>query len=409
MVGRVVSNNRTLNRLAAVSLKKLPDGCHADGGNLYLLVRGLSRSWVFRYVGLDGRRKNMGLGPLQSVSLAEARKQATSLREQLKHPIKPSDPLIDRQQRLRALKAAQLHQMTFEGCANAYMKAHEGEWKNTKHGLQWQSTLASYVYPVFGDLLVGAVDEALILKALTPIWNTKTETAKRIRGRIEAVLDWATFNKYRQGENPARWKGHLEHSLAKPSKVAKVKHHPALSYKLIAGFMSELRKRDGVGPRAVEFLILTGARSGEVRGAKWSEVDWEQKTWVIPADRMKAEREHRVPLSDAALILLSAQPRIEDYELIFSGTKAGTPMSDMTLTAVLKRMGHSDITVHGFRSTFRDWAAEISNYPHEVAEMALAHSVGNKVEASYRRGDLLEKRFAMMNEWAEHCFNNGDK
>jgi integrase len=177
------------------------------------------------------------------------------------------------------------------------MKAHEGEWKNTKHGLQWQSTLASYVYPVFGDLLVGAVDEALILKALTPIWNTKTETAKRIRGRIEAVLDWATFNKYRQGENPARWKGHLEHSLAKPSKVAKVKHHPALSYKLIAGFMSELRKRDGVGPRAVEFLILTGARSGEVRGAKWSEVDWEQKTWVIPADRMKAEREHRVPLT----------------------------------------------------------------------------------------------------------------
>lgn len=399
----MASNKRTLGRLAAVSLKKLPDGGHADGGNLYLLVRGQSRSWVFRYVGLEGKRKNMGLGPLHSVSLSEARKQATILREQLKHPTKPTDPMSDRQQRCQAERYAHHRQMTFKACATAYMSAHKGEWSNVKHSFQWQSTLSSYAYPVFGDLQVGTVDEALILKVLTPIWNTKTETAKRLRGRIEAVLDWATFNKYRQGDNPARWRGHLEHSLAKPSKVAKVEHHPALPYREISTFMQELRKRDGVGPQAVEFLILTAARSGEVRGAKWSELDLDQKTWVIPAGRMKAEREHRVALSDAALMLLSNQPRLEGCEFIFPGARLSTPMSDMTLAAVLKRMERSDITVHGFRSTFRDWTAEATNYPHEVAEMALAHSVGNKVEAAYRRGDMLDKRFDMMNAWALYC------
>lgn len=403
----MTSSKRMLGRLAAVSLNKLPDGCHADGGNLYLLVRGQSRSWIFRYVGLEGKRKNMGLGPLHSVSLAEARKQATILREQLKHPTKPTDPMSDRQQRYQEARSAHHRQMTFKACATAYMSAHKGEWSNAKHSSQWQSTLSSYAYPVFGDLQVGSVDEALILKVLTPIWNTKTETAKRLRGRIEAVLDWATFNKYRHGENPARWRGHLEHSLAKPSKVAKVEHHPALPYREISTFMQELRKRDGIGPQAVEFLILTAARSGEVRGAKWSELDLDQKIWVIPSARMKAEREHRVALSQAAIVLLSKRPRLEGCEFIFPGTKLHTPMSDMTMTAVLKRMERSDITVHGFRSTFRDWAAEATNYPNEVAEMALAHAVGNKVEAAYRRGDMLGKRFDMMNAWAEHCFESG--
>jgi integrase len=345
----------------------------------------------------------MGLGSMQSVSLAEARKQAAILRERLKHPTTPIDPLSARQQQRHAVNAAKRRQMTFKGCGDAYIKAHEGEWKNSKHVQQWENTLKAYAYPVFGDLPVEYVDEALVLKALLPIWKEKTETAKRLRGRIEAVLDWATFNKYRQGENPARWKGHLEHSLAKPSKVSKVVHHPALPYLDIAGFMTELRAQKGFGARALEFLILTAARSGEVREAKRAEFDLAQKIWTISADRMKAGREHRVALSDAAVALLNSVPQVVGCDFIFPGLKPTTPMSDMTLTAVLRRMERGDITVHGFRSTFRDWAAEATNYPSEVAEMALAHIVGNKVEAAYRRGDLLEKRFAIMNDWANHC------
>ncbi len=399
----MATSKRFPGRLAAVSLKRLQDGWHADGGNLYLFVRAHNRSWVLRYVGPDGRRRNMGLGSMQSVSLAEARKQAAILREQLKHPTSPIDPLSARQQQRHAENAARRRQMSFKSCGEAYIKAHESEWKNSKHAQQWEKTLTTYAYPVFGDLPVEAVDEALVLKALLPIWNEKTETAKRLRGRIESVLDWATFNKYRQGENPARWKGHLEHSLAKPSKVAKVVHHAALPYLEIPQFMAELRSRVGMASRALEFLILTAARSGEVREAKRAELDLAQKIWTIPAGRMKAGREHRVALSDAAVALLNSVPQVDGCDFIFPGLKPTAPMSDMTLTAVLRRMKRCDITVHGFRSTFRDWAAEATNYPNEVAEMALAHTVGNKVEAAYRRGDLLEKRFAIMNEWAKHC------
>ncbi len=399
----MITNKRIPGRLAAVSLKRLHDGWHADGGNLYLFVRAQSRSWVLRYVGPDGRRRNMGLGSMHSVSLAEARKQAAILREQLKHPTSPVDPLTGRQQQRQANKLVSRRKMTFRECGDAYIKAHEGEWKNIKHVQQWENTLKTYAYHFLGDLPVEAVDEALVLKVLLPIWNNKTETAKRLRGRIESVLDWATFNKYRHGENPARWKGHLEHSLAKPSKVAKVVHHPALPYQEIADFMSELRGREGVSARALEFLILTAARSGEVRGAVWDEVDLVQKIWTVPAVRMKAEREHRVALSDAAVQLLQSLPRVAGIGFVFPGAKVAVSMSDMTLTAVLKRMARQDITVHGFRSTFRDWAAEATNYSHEMAEMALAHTVSNKVEAAYRRGDLLEKRFSMMNVWADYC------
>lgn len=396
-------SKRFPGRLAAISLKKLQNGWHADGGNLYLFVRGDSRAWVFRYVGVDGRRKNMGLGSMHSITLAEARKQAANLREQIKHPTVPIDPMRARQQQRHAAQASARRQMSFKKCGEAYIKAHEGEWKNAKHFKQWENTLDAYAYPVFGDLPVEAVDEALVLKVLLPIWGEKTETAKRLRGRIESVLDWATFNKYRQGENPARWKGHLEHSLARPSKVTKVEHHPALPYQEIDTFMADLRACEGMGSRALEFLILTAARSGEVREAKRVELDLVQKIWTIPADRMKAGREHRVALSDAAVELLNSVPQVQGCDYIFPGMKLTTPMSDMTLTAVLRRMERGDITVHGFRSTFRDWAAEETNFPNEVAEMALAHSVGNKVEAAYRRGDLLEKRFAIMNEWASRC------
>jgi integrase len=345
----------------------------------------------------------MGLGPVQSISLAEARKTAAQLREQLKHPTLPIDPLAERQSQKQKLKMQSRRKMTFKSCAEAYIAAHRLEWKNEKHIQQWENTLTSYAYPLLGDLPVESVDEALVVKVLLPIWQEKTETAKRLRGRIESVLDWATFNKHRQGENPARWKGHLEHSLAKPSKVAKVVHHPALPYTDIVEFMAQLRKSDGVGARALEFLILTAARSGEVRGATWAEVDFQQKIWTIPASRMKMGREHRVALSDAALQILSNLPRLEGCDFIFPGSKVSSPMSDMTLTAVLRRMQRSDITVHGFRSTFRDWAAETTNYPNELAEMTLAHVVSNKVEAAYRRGDMLDKRFSMMNEWATYC------
>ena len=399
-IGHEMKRRNTPGQLLALNLKSLKDGWHADGGNLYLYVRGASRTWVFRYVDFEGKRRHMGLGPIQSLSLAEARKTAAQLREQLKHPTLPTDPLAARQSQKQKLNIQSRRKMTFKSCAEAYIGAHRLEWKNEKHIQQWENTLTSYAYPLLGDLPVESVDEALVVKVLLPIWQTKTETAKRLRGRIECVLDWATFNKHRQGENPARWKGHLEHSLAKPSKVAKVVHHPALPYTDMVDFMAQLRKSDGVGARALEFLILTAARSGEVRGATWAEVDFQQKIWTVPAARMKMGREHRVALSDAALQILRNLPRLDGCEFIFPGSKVSSPMSDMTLTAVLRRMLRTDITVHGFRSTFRDWAAETTNYPNELAEMTLAHVVSNKVEAAYRRGDMLEKRFSMMNEWA---------
>jgi integrase len=293
--------------------------------------------------------------------------------------------------------------MTFKACAVAYIEAHRAEWKNSKHAQQWENTLTTYAYPVFGDLPVSSVDDALILKVLMPIWESKTSTAARLRGRIEQVLDWATFGKFRHGENPARWKGHLDNSLAKPSKVSKVKHFAALPYAEIGPFMAELRKREGLGARGLEFAILTAARSGEVRGATWDEIDLTNRLWIIPAARIKGQKEHRVPLADAAVELLQALPRVAGEALVFPSSKAGRPLSDMTLTAVLKRMDRGDLTAHGFRSTFRDWAAESTNYPSDMAEMALAHAIGDKVEAAYRRGDMLKKRFRMMNEWAKFC------
>jgi len=395
--------NHMPGKLAAVALKHLKDGIHADGGNLYLLIRGASKSWVFRFTSPSGARRQMGLGPLHSVSLAEARKRATELREQLKHPTTPTDPLTSRHEARIAQRLGQRRTKTFRDCAAAYIDAHQSEWKSSKHAQQWMNTLEQYAYPVLGELPASEIDEALVLNVLSPIWSNKTETAKRLRGRIEAVLDWATFNKYRHGENPARWKGHLEHSLAKPSKVAKVIHHPAMPYQELPFFMLELRGRTGFGARALELLILTGCRSGEIRGALWREIDLVSKLWVIPAARMKMAQEHRVPLSDVAVELLTSLPRLEGTDLIFPSTKPNTPLSDMTLTAVLRRCGGEAYTVHGFRSCFRDWLAETTNYPNEACELALAHSVSNKVEAAYRRGDMLEKRVPMMNDWARFC------
>jgi integrase len=301
--------------------------------------------------------------------------------------------------------------MTFDQCAEAYILAHKAGWKNAKHVDQWTNTLNTYASPVFGHLPVAEVDTGLVVKCLAPIWESKTETASRVRGRIESVLGWATTSGYRTGENPARWKGHLENLLAKISKTSRTKNHPSLPWQRIGAFMSALRAREGVSARAVEFAILTAGRSGEVRGARWAEFDMASKLWTIPAERMKAKREHQVPLSDAALAMLESMPT--DCDVVFPGAK-GQPLSDMSLTAVIRRM-NSDakpvwtdangegITVHGFRSTFRMWAAETTNYPREVAEHALAHQLPDAVERAYQRGSQFAKRVALMAEWAAYC------
>jgi integrase len=390
-------------KLAAIALKKLADGWHADGGNLYLFVRGNSRTWVFRYVGGDSRRKNMGLGSLDSVPLAEARRIAVDLRAKIKHPIAPIDPMAERQSKRTESRLAKAKAITFKSCASAYIEAHRAGWKNAKHGAQWENTLSTYVHPVLGELPVASIDTALVMQVLEPIWTSKTETASRVRGRIESVLDWAAARRYREGENPARWRGHLDKLLAKPSKVAKVTHHDALPYADINSFMENLRAREGMGARALEFLILTAARSGEVRNATWDEIDLTQGVWVLPPDRMKAGKEHRVPLSKPALKLLNTLPRLDDCPLLFPSSKQGRPLSDMTLTSAIRRMEYTGVTAHGFRSTFRDWAAEKTTFPSDMAEMALAHTVSNKVEAAYRRGDMFEKRRKMMEAWARWC------
>jgi integrase len=290
--------------------------------------------------------------------------------------------------------------MTFDVCAEAYIEAHKASWKNGKHAEQWHGSLRNYASPVFGSSPVQAIDLALVMKALEPVWQTKSETASRLRGRIEAVLDWARVHGYRKGENPARWRGHLDKLLPARAKIQKVVHHPALPYSEIADFMVSLRSQEGIAARALEFLILTAARTGEIIGARWDEVDLKEKIWTVPGLRMKAGREHRVPLSGPALATVKNMNEIRESDFVFPGGRKGKPLSNMAMLALLKRIGRNDLTTHGFRSTFRDWAAERTNFPREVVEMALAHTIENKVEAAYRRGDLFQKRRQLMEAWA---------
>lgn len=389
-----------INRLTVLGMRQAKrPGYYADGGGLQLQVSATgTQSWIFRYR-WAGKRHEMGLGSCQIVGLARARELARACRMLL---LEGRDPLTERKQARAVQAARQARRMTFDQCAAGYIQAHQDGWRNPKHAAQWKSTLTTYASPVIGALPVADVDTALVVKVLAPIWSTKNETATSLRGRIESILDWATVSSFRHGENPARWRGHLDNLLANPNKVARVKNHPALPWRETAAFMLELRRRDGIAARAVEFAILTAARSGEVRGASWDEVDLEARLWTVPASRMKASKEHRVPLSDAALALLSALPR--QCELLFPGMK-GQPLSDMSLTAVLRRMRRTDITVHGFRSTFRDWCAEAAGnaFTREVCEHALAHSLPDRVEAAYRRGDLLDKRISLMQAWADYC------
>jgi integrase len=392
---------RTIGKLTALAITQAKRrGYYGDGGGLFLQVSAsATKSWVFRFKE-GGRLREMGLGPTHTVSLAEARQKALECR---KARLEGLDPIQARRGKRIQAKLDVAKAMTFAACAERYIASHKAGWRNPKHAAQWPATLGTYVYPVFGSLPVQAVDVGLVMKAIEPIWTAKPETASRVRGRIESVLDWATARGYRQGENPARWRGHLENLLPKKSKVRRVEHHSALPYAEIAAFTAELRQQEGVAARALEFAILTAARTGEVIGAKWDEIDLGEPLWAVPAERMKAGKEHRVPLSDAAIAILEGMRKIRQGDHIFPGGKAGRPISNMAMLMLLRRMGRGDLTAHGFRSSFRDWAAERTTFPAEVAEMALAHAVSDKVEAAYRRGDLFQKRRQLSDAWAKFC------
>ena len=387
-----------LNHLAVSRATKR--GYLADGGGLYLQISASgAKSWVFRYRDA-GRLRELGLGASHTFTLAEARKRATECRKLRADSI---DPIEHRHAQRSKAKLDAAKAMTFRQCAEAYIDAYRKSWKNDKHAAQWPASLATYAYPVFGDLPVQSIDVALVSKALEPIWRDKTETASRLRGRIEAVLDWATVRGYRHGDNPARWRGHLDKLLPARAKVQRVEHHAALPYAEIGSFMAQLREQEGMSALALQFLILTATRTNEVLNATWAEVDLDAALWTIPTDRMKAGREHRVPLSKLALALLRELSAHRVGEYIFPSAKPSRPLSNMAMLKLLERMNRADLTVHGFRSTFRDWAAERTNFAREVAEHALAHSLPDKVEAAYRRGDLFEKRRQLMEAWARHC------
>ena len=363
-----------------------------DGLALQVTSAG-ARSWVLR-LAVAGKQREMGLGSFPSVPLAEARENARRHRAQVEKGV---DPISLRRAAVSAASVERLSQQTFASVAAQYIAQHDKSWKNEKHAAQWASTLRTYAEPVIGSLLVRDVSTAHVIRVLEPIWATKTETATRVRSRMELVLDFAAARGLREGPNPARWRGNLDAALPRASKVSTVQHHAAVAVDQIGAFMTRLSLQRGVGARALEFAVLTAARSGEVRGAVWAEIDMTRAMWIVPANRMKSGREHRVPLSKPAIKLLRAAGPAEAADLIFPGLHG--PLSDMSLTAVLRRMA-VDATVHGFRSTFRDWVSERTTHSSEVAKMALAHAVGDKVEAAYRRGDLFEKRVALMSEWA---------
>jgi integrase len=397
--------------LPPIEVKRLTKpGLHAVGGVDGLLLQVSptgARSWILRYTTGEVRyskagkpykaRKDAGLGAYPTVTLAQARERARELKEQLWQGV---DPIERRKAARAAVLVANAKTITFDECSRQFLKGKTAEFSNPKHAAQWESTLRDYASPVIGKLPVAEVTLPLIVKILEPIWQTKTETATRVRGRIEAVLAWATVSGYREGDNPARWGGNLDAVLPKPGKLKKVKHHAALPWQEINDFMMKLRQRQGMADRCLEFTILTGLRSGEVRGAKWEEIDFNAKTWTVPAERMKMGKPHTVPLCEDAITLLEQLPRFEGNDLVFPGARGGV-LSDVGLTKPIRAMGY-DVTVHGFRSTFRDWMAESTNYPHHVAEMALAHTIGNAVEKAYRRGDLLAKRVNLMRDWCRY-------
>jgi integrase len=370
---------------------------YADGGSLYLRIApGGSRQWIFRY-NINGRLRDMSLGPAHTLTLAEARERATDAR---KLRLDGIDPLEHRRARKAALRAADARTRTFRECCADYLRTNDASWTSARHRAQWRSTLEQ-LYPVLGNLPVQAIDTPLVLRALKPIWEKTPVTGSRLRGRLEAVLGWATVHHYRTGDNPAKWGGHLEHALPAPGKVAKVEHHSALKYDAIPEFMAKVRADASITARALEFIVLTAARSGEAVGATWDEIDLDARLWTVPASRMKAGKEHRVPLSDAALALLEAMRSIQQSAYVFPGAKAGQPVKGGTVWWLVDQI--AGVSVHGLRSSFRDWASERTGFQREVCEMALAHAIPSAVEKAYRRGDLFDKRRKLMDAWAEFC------
>ncbi len=398
-----------IGKLKAVEISKAKGpGVLHDGGGLYLRVSGTgAKSWVFRFQ-IGGKRRDMGLGSYPDISLAEARGLAAEHRKQRHGGI---DPLQAKTAQRQAELLAAARDRTFRQCAIEFIDKNRSGWRSAKHRQQWERSLGAYAYPVLGDLPVSAIDMGLVVQALDPIWSDKPETASRVRGRIEAVLDAAIVHGYREGPNPAQWRGNLAHILPSSGKVRRIMHHAALPFDDMPAFLAGLRARAGMAARALEFLIFTAARPSEAAGARWGEIDFKTKMWTIPAERMKAGRAHRVPLSDPALVVLvSIRPLAlmqDDTPLptapIFFGPKRARPLSTASLLRLLCRMDRGDVTPHGFRSCFRDWCAERTNFPSEVAEMALAHRVADAVERAYRRGDLFEKRRQLMEAWGRFC------
>ena len=384
-------------------------GRYGDGDGLYLLVRSrASKFWIFRFT-RQGRMREMGLGRAagrNAVKLAQARAKARELHAIVREG---RDPLGERdaQKAERAADAAKSKAaaVTFDTVADMYVRAHEAAWRDPRHQRQWRSSLSRYVTPIIGDMAVGEVNTGAVMRIIEPLWGEKTETGSQVRGRIECILDYAKARGWREGENPARWRGHLDKLLPQRRKAQRVEHYAALDWREVGAFMARLQQLNTIPALCLEFAILTAARSGEVRGARWDEFDLAHGVWTIPGERMKSGREHRASLSEPAMAVLRQMAKFgsNPADLVFPGARTGSVMSDVTLSLVVRAAGGAGATVHGFRSTFRDWCAEVTNYPRELAEAALAHVVSNKVEAAYQRGDLLERRRRLMRDWGEFC------
>ena len=390
---------KTVNRLTALKVQKLKKpGWYADGGGLYLQISPSgSKSWVFRYV-LHSREHRHGLGSYETISLIKARQYAEECRVLKKEGI---DPIQFKRAKIAQTALKEANSKTFKDCAISYIEAHKAGWKSRKHELQWRNTLETYAYPVIGNRSIQTIDVALVLKILEPIWYEKTETASRVRRRIENILDWATARKYRIGENPARWRGHLDKLLPKRSKVQKVKHFSAMPYTKLPKYYAKLKKKDTIAALALAFIVLTATRVSETRYATWKEINLKTKEWNIPDIRMKADRPHRVPLSKEAVSILKRAKKLSPNSLVFEGNVLNKPISSSSIRQLLQD-DYPKLTVHGFRSTFRDWCAEITSYPREVAEAALAHSIKDATERAYQRGDIFKKRLRLMNTWANY-------
>ena len=386
-------------------VKKLnKKGRYADREGLYLQVANNgTKTWIYRYQ-LNGKRRELGLGSIAFLSLSKARSKRDEYRLKVKGGV---DPYLEKESNKLNIvikeKEEAVRRQTFKKCAETYIDLKEPEWKNVKHAQQWRNTLKTYAYPIIGNLPVADVELQDVLKVIQPMWLEKTETATRVRNRIELVIDYASVMQYRTGENPARWRGNLDKLLPKPSKVKNMKHHSALPYDETASFMISLGAQKGLAAKALIFTILTATRTSEALNTTWDEVNLQKKVWVIPSSRMKAGKEHRIPLSSSAVALLNDLKTGQNSPFIFPGMKNGKPLSNMAMTNVLRRMERADLTVHGFRSTFRDWIAERTNFPQRVAETALAHKLKDGAEAAYQRGDLLEKRKELMEAWADYC------